>query len=90
MPNIATCGSSTAGGLIGPPATPRTVFIGGKPIACAGDPVVGHGTGQHAAAVLVVNRPPTLYVNGLPVVRSGDLASCGDPVVATTTVTNTA
>lgn len=86
MPNAARCGTDTAGGLIGPPATPRTVLIGGQPIACAGDPVASHGTGTHAAATVTVTRAHTVFANGLPIVSTADFATCGDPVLSSSTV----
>ena len=86
MSNVARCGVDTAGGLIASPATVRTVFINGAPVACAGDLVASHGQNEHAAAKLVVTRNVTVRVNGLPVVTTADFATCGHPVVATSTV----
>lgn len=86
MANIARCGVDTAGGLIGTPATVRTVFVNGSPIACAGDPVAGHGIGIHAGPVLTVTRNVTVRANNIPVVCTADFATCGHPVVSTSNV----
>ena len=86
MSNVARCGVDTAGGLIGPPATVRTVFINGSPIACAGDPVGSHGQNEHAVATLTVSRNVTVTANGLPVVTTADFATCKHPVISTSTV----
>lgn len=86
MANVARCGVDSAGGLIGAPATVRTVFVNGSPIACAGDPVAGHGIGVHAGPVLTVTRNVTVRANSIPVVCTADFATCGHPVVASSNV----
>lgn len=74
---VSRVGLDTAGGLIiGPPLAP-TVFVNGAPIVVVGTVVAPHGTGPHAAAVMV-GGSATVYAGGLPVCRDGDAASCGD------------
>jgi uncharacterized Zn-binding protein involved in type VI secretion len=75
-----TAGISTAGGgaLF---ASPNThVTIGGYPIAVVGTKVASHGTGPHAAATCTQGSS-TVTIGGLGIVREGDMASCGHPVV---------
>jgi len=86
MANVARCTVDSAGGIISSPATVRTVFVNGTPIACAGDPVAGHGIGEHAGPVLTVTRNVTVRANTLPVVCTADFATCGHPVVASSNV----
>jgi uncharacterized Zn-binding protein involved in type VI secretion len=71
-----------AGALIGPLAP--NVLINGQPIALVGTPVSSHGTGVHAAAVMT--GASTVLVNGIPVVGTGDVATCGDVLIATSNV----
>ena len=84
--SIARCGVDSAGGLINPPSTIRTVFINGAPVAVVGDSVMSHGEGPHVSALLAIQSPRTVLANGLPVIITGDLASCGHPVVASSNV----
>lgn len=84
--SIARCGVDSAGGVINPPSTPRTVLINGAPVAVVGDSVMGHGSGPHVSALLAVQSPRTVLVNGSPVITTGDLASCAHPVVASSNV----
>lgn len=85
MRNVARVGVDTAGGgLITGPGIP-TVTVNGSPISVFGDSVASHGPYAHAAAwISTVGSMVT--VNGLHVVASGDLATCGDPVIAGSTV----
>lgn len=75
MAGISRAQIDFAGGLI---ASSLQVFVlvEGFPAAVVGSPVASHGGGPHSAATLVVG---SLFVriNGLPVVRAGDVASCG-------------
>jgi uncharacterized Zn-binding protein involved in type VI secretion len=62
-----------------------TVLVNGLPLAVVGSTVAGHGPAPHNASLLLVGSP-VMAINGLPVVRTGLLASCGDVVVGTTHV----
>lgn len=82
----AQVGISTAGAPIVGDLAP-TVFINGAPVAVAGAAVTGHGLGPHAAPVLLApTTNGTVYANGQLICGAGDLASCGDPIVAAGTV----
>lgn len=52
--------------------------INGKPIVLLGDPVTGHGIPPHASPVMVEGSN-WMTINGVPVCREGNLASCGHP-----------
>lgn len=78
MPGIARVTQDNAGGLITGNLAP-TVFINGKPIAVKGASIQGHGLGAHSAPV-IDGSSKTVFANGIPVARIGDLASCGDAI----------
>lgn len=67
-----------AGGVIIGILAP-TVFVNGTNISVIGDPVAGHGLPPHDAPVMVTGSS-TVFANGIPVCRLGDVASCGDAV----------
>lgn len=70
-------GVDTAGGPIAVPPQ-ATVFVGGSLWAVMGTPIVPHAPGPHLAATLV-KASTTVYVQGIPACRAGDMASCGCP-----------
>lgn len=76
MPGIARVGEDTAGGKITGDLAP-TVIVNGFPIAVKGAAVAPHGDSPHASAVMVGSSGDVI-ANGIPICRSGDLASCGD------------
>jgi len=84
MPAAATIGKSTAGGPIIGPGAP-TVLINGSPVSTLGDTVTPHGNGPHAAAT-IITASVTVFAQGKGIVRAGDSASCGHPVVAVSNV----
>lgn len=51
----------------------------GKKIARDGDSVTPHGVGPHAAATLIASQTQFI-VEGKPVCRIGDSATCGDTI----------
>jgi len=74
MVAISLVSESIAGGVItGPGAIPWTIF--GKPISLLGDGVAGHGTGAHAGPVMAEGSGWMTW-NGIPVVRTGNRATC--------------
>jgi uncharacterized Zn-binding protein involved in type VI secretion len=89
MPEIAKVGISTVFG--GPGAVTPGVIIGsgggagqladGDIVSVVGDAIASHGPGAHAAATMVTGSPDT-SVNGFPLVRVGDQASCLCTVIA--------
>lgn len=76
MPMISLVGESQAGGVITGPGAPTWTVLG-KPISLLGDGVAGHGTGAHAGPVMVESSA-WMSINGVPVVREGNRASCTD------------
>ena len=89
MPPVARVGDITTHGgtIIGPGAA--TVFVGGMPVAVAGDlhvcalPPTGH---QPTVSPLVMGST-TVFAGGLPVVRAGDMTLCGaTPAIGAPTV----
>lgn len=82
--NVGKIGDVVGGGVLTGPGLAPNVLVNGVPIALVGTPVTYHGLGLHAAATMV--GASTVLVNGIPVVGSGDLATCGDPLVATSSV----
>lgn len=76
MSGISLVGVHAAGGVItGPGASNFT--IDGKPVSLLGDGVAGHGTGAHAGPKMAEGSAWMTW-NGIPVVRAGNKASCGD------------
>ena len=87
MRKIALVGVSTVGG--GPGATGAGIILGpgGKAqygdsiiVSVVGDAVAPHGPGAHTNAHIIEGSPNT-FVNGIPLVRVGDAASCGCAVL---------
>jgi uncharacterized Zn-binding protein involved in type VI secretion len=83
MPQIALVGLSTVFG--GPGAEEPGVILGsggldqfadGDIVSVVGDSIAAHGLGLHAAATMIEGSPDT-FVNGIPLCRVGDAASCG-------------
>ena len=52
------------------------VSVGGQPIATDGDPIAGHGIGEHASPV-TANGNTLVTIGGIPINRQGDADSCG-------------
>ena len=80
--------AARVGDLAGGPISfsPQTVvFVNGLPLAVVGSTIAAHGSAPHGSATLPVGSP-VMAINGLPVVRTGHVASCGDVVVGTTHV----
>lgn len=84
---IALVNLSVVGG--GPGATGNGVILGlggitqfgdDLVVAVVGDAIAAHGPGAHAAATLTTGSPDT-FVNGKPLCRIGDEASCGCTVL---------
>lgn len=72
---VSLVGQSQAGGVITGPGKP-TWTIMGLPISLLNDDVAGHGTGAHAGPKMVEGSG-WFSIGGIPVVRTGNKASCG-------------
>jgi uncharacterized Zn-binding protein involved in type VI secretion len=74
MPGIARAGQDVAGGVdsVGSP----NVHIEGKPAVRIGDSINPHGRPPHTHAVMA-SGSSSVFVNNIPVCRSGDTATCG-------------
>jgi uncharacterized Zn-binding protein involved in type VI secretion len=81
---------TTHGGIILPPAGPRTVMIGGLPAARMGDqqacPMVD-GLKPHVGGV-IAGGSTTVLINGLPAARAGDKVLCVGPPAKIVAVRN--
>jgi uncharacterized Zn-binding protein involved in type VI secretion len=77
MPPAARMGADAAGGnLLMPPQA--TVFVGGSLWAVIGTQAAGHGNSPHSSPVMTKGSM-TVFVQGIPGCRTGDVASCGCP-----------
>jgi uncharacterized Zn-binding protein involved in type VI secretion len=83
MAQIALRGLSTV--FFGPGATSyglitgtegQTTYGDGDIVAVVGDSIATHGPPPHVGATMIQGSPDT-FVNGLPLCRVGDMASCG-------------
>lgn len=72
--------------LLRPPVSSR-VYVNGAPIAVVGTTVAPHINfkGVHNVATMG-GGSATVYAGGLPVCANGHLATCGHPLLATSTV----
>ena len=84
MPRISLATVDTCGGLIQNSVGIRST-INGNPIAVRGDTVVSHApcpvVPSHCAAA-TQEASSGAFINGIPIVRAGDEASCGHPATA--------
>jgi uncharacterized Zn-binding protein involved in type VI secretion len=82
---IGRMGDIAGGALFGPRIP--SIFANGRNIAVVGTPITPHGRPPHSAAVMVTGSPTVLAGAGfIPVCRAGDVASCGDVLISTSTV----
>jgi len=80
MPGIARIGIDTAGGgIILSNASSAQVYINGSQAALKGAIVQNHSGHTN---VTMVGSSTSVFINGLGVVRQGDLASCGHVATA--------
>ena len=77
MPLSARTGRESAGGII-LTSLQGTVTIEGALWSVIGTPVTPHGPGPHAGPVMQEGSS-TVTINGIPVCRLGDKATCGHP-----------
>lgn len=77
MAGIAVVGADSAGGTqLG--GGQSFVTVEGMLVVVLGDPVAGHGQPPHASPVMAQGTP-WFTINGIPVCKAGDAASCGHP-----------
>lgn len=86
---VALVDQSTAGGIIlGPGAT--TVTIDGFNVSLHGDYVMSHGMYEHIAATVTKDeskmKNQTVTIGGIKIVVDSDLATCGDTVSSSSSV----
>jgi uncharacterized Zn-binding protein involved in type VI secretion len=55
-----------------------TVYVNNRLASIDGSAVEGHGLGEHSSPN-TANGSPTVFINGVPVNRSGDDDTCGHP-----------
>ena len=79
MPGVSLVGVDTAGGVITGRRQSR-VTVNGHTVAVMGDDVASHAPcpapASHCAAVMVQGSS-RVTIDGIPIVRAGDAASCG-------------
>lgn len=80
---ISRVGKDIAGGEM-TLASPN-VFINNLPAVLTESPVVSHGIYPHSSATIMGTTTKT-FINGVPFVRMGDVASCGDVATGSTDV----
>lgn len=76
MTGVSRVGLDTAGSVIVGPGAP-TVFVNGLPGSVIGDDVAPHGPPIPHNSAKMVTASTSVFIGGKPVVRAGDLASCG-------------
>lgn len=82
--NIGRVKLDSAGGLLAKALIPN-VFVNGLPIAVVGTPVTGHGKAPHSAPTMAKGSP-NVRAGGIPVCGTGDVATCGHPLISTSNV----
>ncbi len=75
MPGISVVGMDSAGGVITGGGQSFATYNGAA-ISVVGDSVASHGDGAHRGPSMVQGSS-FFTINGIPVVISGKLASCG-------------
>jgi uncharacterized Zn-binding protein involved in type VI secretion len=76
MPIVSLGGVDQAGGVLIPG---RQTFVrcDGVLVVVVGDMVTSHGQAPHDSPTVAAGSP-TFRINGIPVARAGDPATCGD------------
>lgn len=84
MPAVTRVTQDTAGGiLIG--GGNHHVYCNGTLVTVLGDLVAPHGPGIHAGPVMA-QASSTVFINGIPICRQGDQATCGHPATGSPNV----
>lgn len=83
MPGVSRKTVDTAGGPIKDGSS--SVFVNGSGAVVIGASVTQHGSAPHAKPTLNIGSG-TVFVNGKPLVRSGDKATCGHAATGSSNV----
>ena len=75
MPGISRVGVDSAGGLFNQALVP-SVRVNGVPIVVRGATITPHGIGIHNSPN-TLGASSTVRAGGIPVCRTGDVATCG-------------
>ena len=59
----------------------KTVFANGIPVGLHVSPILSHPAGPQHKAAVTVTASPTVFIEGVPVLRTGTVDSCGDVTV---------
>lgn len=83
MSGVARMGIDVAGGeaITGSP----NVIVNGAGAVRLGDIISSHGDNPHDNAVMVT-ASSTVFVNGIPLCRQGDVATCGHAISGSSNV----
>tara|TARA_B100001758_G_C18357458_1_gene583587 strand:- start:273 stop:533 length:261 start_codon:yes stop_codon:yes gene_type:complete len=84
MPAVGITGNVAGGAVTG---LTTTVRINGTSVICIGSVVASHGSSPHAAATMATGNTGLVTMNGLVPCVTGNTATCGHALAATTTVT---
>jgi uncharacterized Zn-binding protein involved in type VI secretion len=60
----------------------KTVLANGIPVGLHVSPITPHPSGPKHAAAVTVTASPTVFAEGVPVLRVGSTDSCGDITVS--------
>lgn len=74
---IAVSGISSAGGGLIQPSLQSFVRVNGSLVSVQGTAIADHGDGSHSSAV-TTGQSSVFHINGVPIDRQDDAASCGD------------
>jgi len=75
--SIQRVGDVNSGGGVITNTPQSTVTIAGIPIALTGSTGTGHGTGIHAAGAWQCVGTSNITINGINVIITGDIDTCG-------------
>lgn len=78
MPAAQRVGDANSGGGKVTKSKQSTVFINNKLVAVDGSDVSGHGPGPHGAPK-TAKGSKNVFINNIPVNRTGDTDTCGHP-----------
>lgn len=82
--SVGRVGVDTAGGVLTSPLVPN-VYVNGAPIAVEFTPVAPHGKGPHGGSFMT-HGTSTVIAGGQYVSATGDIASCGHPLLSSSNV----
>lgn len=59
----------------------KTVFANGIPIGLHVSPILPHPAGPKHKKAVTITASPTVFAEGVPVLRTGSIDSCGDVTI---------